>query len=81
MIIDFDEEGSPLGKSDTRPDFMLFADTGGIARGLVPGFRSRTAVYDESPGIPLERAEGWLLISLKRYRTAYTARPVTWPNV
>ena len=34
MIIDFDKNGSPLGKNDTRPDLLFVADTGGIAGGM-----------------------------------------------
>lgn len=31
LIIDFDDEGSPLGENDPRPDFLFVSDTGGCA--------------------------------------------------
>ena len=31
LIVNFDDKGSPLGNSDTRPDFLLISDTGGVS--------------------------------------------------
>ena len=33
LIIDFDEQGSPLGPEDTKPDFLFLSDTGGTTNG------------------------------------------------
>ena len=31
LIVNFDDKESPLGNSDTRPDFLLISDTGGVS--------------------------------------------------
>ena len=31
LIINFDRLGSPIGNNDTRPDFLLTSDTGGVS--------------------------------------------------